>query len=854
MKKREEVMDKKIRKFLWCSFFGAMVVCTGVFIWITVFMSQKTETMIEDVSRIYMSEMSMQLQQKFHSIINLRLEQVEGIIKRTAPDSGSYDEVKEELALSASIRNFSFLGFYTEDGELETIYGKKVKLSGKNNIDLFLKENANIVERGFDQDGERILLLGEKAEYLTKDGKTSRALVAGIPMEYMNKALFLDTEGSNVYSHIIDKNGEFVIRNSDAFRENYFDRMKEEYRTQDEKEGRDYAGELKKAMEQNQDYSIHVSVNGEQRYIYCSPISGNATWYLITVMPSGILQESIERLDFLRSMVMIISVTIIIATTLVIFVLYIMLSRQQVRELNEARMEAVYANNAKSEFLSSMSHDIRTPMNAIIGMTEIAMNNIQDMVRVQDCLRKVQLSSKHLLGLINDVLDMSKIESGKITLNMNQISLRETMDDIVNIMQPQVKERGQYFDIFIQNIEAEDVYCDGVRLNQILLNLLSNAVKFTPERGRIDVHVYQEQSPLGEEYICTHFIVEDNGIGMSKEFQKKIFETFTRENTEQVQNITGTGLGMSITKSIVDLMGGKIELQSRLKQGSRFHITLDLKKAPVNKEMKLPAWNVLVVDDNEQLCVSAVANLQELGIHAEWTTDGEKAIQMIEERHKKEEDYRFVLIDWKMPDMDGLQTIREIRKRVGKRIPVFLISAYDWSDIEDQAGEAEIEGFISKPLFKSTLYTRLSQYIENAAGHPLEQKTTKAADFNGKRILLAEDIDLNWEVANEILTSFGLELERAVNGKECVEKLEASEIGFYDAVLMDIRMPVMNGYDATKAIRKLDRPDKGLPIIAMTADAFSNDVQVCLDCGMDAHVAKPLDIRELTRVLQKYLG
>ncbi len=522
-------------------------------------------------------------------------------------------------------------------------------------------------------------------------------------------------------------------------------------------------------------------------------------------------------------------------------------------ELQKAREEADLANKAKSEFLSSMSHDIRTPMNAIIGMTEIAQKNIQDSERVEDCLKKVHLSSKHLLGLINDVLDVSKIESGKMTLNIIPMSLRNAMDDIVNIMQPQIKARNQHFDIFIQKIVSENVYCDSVRLNQVLLNLLSNAVKFTPEEGRIDVYVEQEPSPMGDEYVRTHFSVIDTGIGMSPEFQKKIWNTFSREETEQVRHTTGTGLGTAIIKSIIELMGGTIEMESEQGKGTTFHAILDLKKADINEDdMKLPEWNVLVVDDNEQLCISAAANLEELGVHTEWTMDGREAVKMIEEHHKRKEDYFFVLIDWKMPNMDGMQTIHEIRNRVGKDIPIFLISAYDWSDIVDEANTMEIEGFISKPLFKSTLYEHLKQYVD---GYSKEDEKIKSEDidFNGKRILLAEDIDINWEVAFEILSSVGLELERAVNGKECLEIFERSEIGFYDAILMDIRMPVMDGYDAAKAIRALNRPDHGLPIIAMTADAFSDDARHCLECGMDAHIPKPLDVKECMRILQKYL-
>lgn len=569
-------------------------------------------------------------------------------------------------------------------------------------------------------------------------------------------------------------------------------------------------------------------------------------------MPSGIMNETLTKLERLRIVVTVSSLIIILAVLLYIFVRYYKMSHRQIEEINAAKQEAVKANMAKSEFLSRMSHDIRTPMNAVMGMTEIALKNVDNTEKVKECLKKVKLSSKHLLGLINDILDMSKIESGKMTLNITQISLREIVDDIVNIMRPQIQSRNQKFDIFVQNIETEKVYCDNIRLNQVLLNILSNAVKFTPEEGRIDVYIYQEASPEGEEYVRTHFRIKDTGIGMSEEFQEKLWDAFAREETEEVQNITGTGLGMAITKRIIDIMGGTIELQSQLGSGSEFHITLDLKKGSMEENAKLPEWNMLVLDDDETLCMSAAENLNELGVHTEWTVDGKKAVEMIEEHHRNGNDYQFMLIDWKMPYKDGIQMLREIREKTGKEIPAFLISAYDLTDIENNMDGIQIEGFIQKPLFKSTLYENLIKYVRKEE-KPSEQKEKKQADLSGKRILLAEDVDMNWEIANEILTSFGLLVERAENGKICVEKFTQSETGYYDAVLMDIRMPVMNGYDAAIAIRASERSDRDLPIIAMTADAFSEDIQHCLACGMNAHVAKPLNVKELMGRLTEFL-
>lgn len=847
-------MDKKVTRLVQRGFISTALICIVVFVLLTELMSYKTQESIKEISNIYMSEMNTQIQQKFSVIIGLCLERVEGIVKGTpATEMKLTEEMLETMERDAKIRNFIWLGFYMEDNSIDTIYGGELKIDGAEDIREYLDKDGRAIMRGTDEEGNKILLLGSMVEYNLGNEEKSTALLAGISMDFLKESLFLDEKDAMLYSHIIDSDGSFIVRSSGAYRQNYFERIREEYMEYEGKHTEDYVQELEAAIKSNSDYSTLFQTEDGVQHLYCSALSENSNWYLITAMPEGILDETITKLDSIRLMIMIGSAAAIMATMSVIFLLYYRFSQQQMKSLAAAQREAVAANMAKSEFLSNMSHDIRTPMNAIIGMTEIALRNMQDNGRIEDCLHKVKLSSKHLLGLINDVLDMSKIESGKMTLSMEPMSLRETMDDIVNIIQPQVKDRKQYFDIFIDKILAEVVFCDSVRLNQVLLNFLSNATKFTPEGGRIDVFLYQEESPKGEDYVRTHFRVKDTGIGMSEEFQQKIFDTFTREETDQVHKITGTGLGMAITKCIVDLMGGTIKVHSEQGKGTDFHVILDLRIERIREEdMKLPAWNILVVDDNEMLCSSAVINLEELGAHAEWTVDGEEALRMVEERHRANDDYHFVLIDWKMPVMDGMQMVRELRRRVGNGIPVFLMSAYDWAEIEEEAKESSVEGFIPKPLFKSTLFEHLNRYAD---GYMEEEKDDgQEVDFTGKHILLSEDIDLNWEIASEILSETGMLLDRATNGKECVEMFEKSEVGHYDAILMDIRMPVMNGYDATVAIRSLNRADVGLPIIAMTADAFSDDAQHCIEVGMDAHIPKPLDVKECMCVLSKFLN
>ena len=467
------------------------------------------------------------------------------------------------------------------------------------------------------------------------------------------------------------------------------------------------------------------------------------------------------------------------------------------------------------------------------------------------------MSSKHLLGLINDVLDMSKIESGKMTLAMERVSLREVVEGVVGIIQPQLKAKSQNFNVHIYNIICEDVYCDSVRLNQVLINLLSNAVKYTQEGGTIQLSLFQEAASAdkGEKYVRNIISVKDNGTGMASDFIEHVFDSYSRADSSRVHKTEGAGLGMAITKRIVDAMKGDINVDSELGHGSEFTVTLDLEKAETSEEdMRLPSWKMLVVDDDETLCRTSVESLEAIGLQAEWTLSGEKAIKLIEDHHKAGDDYKIVLLDWKLPGMDGIWVARQIRQIVGGDIPIILISAYDWSDFEDEARSAGINGFIPKPLFKSTLFHGLKRYMDNSGSVGDTEAENKESDFTGRRILVAEDNELNWEILDDLLTDEGFEVEWAENGSVCAEKFEASEKGYYDAILMDLRMPVMNGYEATDRIRGGSHPDgKDIPIIAMTADAFSEDIKQCLAHGMNAHTSKPVNLEKLLDLLREYI-
>ena len=865
---RERKKDQSIRFFV-VSLIGVSALIIGLFVMLSVYMNQKSAETIEEVGKLYMTGMNEQIVLHYETVMELRLSQLSAITETIDYDSEEpRDLLLGSLDYSAKARGFTYLALYSRDGEFEMIYGNPVKAVDPEPFIESLKNGDEKIAVARDSEDKGTVLFGVPYAYPMEDGDQSLALVGGFSSEYVSSILFLDEATALVESYIIRKDGSYILRSGTLPNDNYFDSVYETFGTQEKEVAEKYVAELSIAMESGQEYSAIMSGDDSRYHLYCTSLP-YSEWYLVTVLPFHSLNMLITDMgdDWTRMVYCVCA--IVLTALLLIFGQSFRMTKKQMRALEqasdiankeqraaeEARREAEHANKAKSEFLSNMSHDIRTPMNAIVGMTTIAIANMNNMEQVQNCLRKIALSSKHLLGLINDVLDMSKIESGKMTLNMDQVSLREVMDSIVSIVQPQVKAKHQQFNISIHDISVENVCCDSVRLNQVLINLLGNAVKFTPEEGVIDVSLYEEESPKGEDYIRTHIIVKDTGIGMSEEYLKKIFDSFSREDNARVQKTEGTGLGMAITKYIVDAMEGDIQVKSELGKGSEFHVILDLMKAVIQEaDMVLPNLDMLVVDDDEQLCNSAVSALKSIGVMPDWCLNAEEAIRKVDERHRVHNDYQVIMLDWKLPGMDGITAAREIRRLYGNDIPILLISAYDWSEIEDEAKAAGGTGFISKPLFKSTLFYGLQPFVEDEFGQNKDKAAGRSeGSLEGKKILLAEDNDINWEIASELLSAVGLELEWAENGQICLEKFQQSPLHYYDAILMDVRMPVMNGYQATQAIRALEREDASVPIIAMTADAFSEDVKRCLDSGMNAHVAKPMDVREVCRQLEKYI-
>ena len=526
------------------------------------------------------------------------------------------------------------------------------------------------------------------------------------------------------------------------------------------------------------------------------------------------------------------------------------------KALKEAYRAAENASRAKTEFLSNMSHDIRTPMNAIVGLTAIAGANIESQDRVVECLGKITKSSRHLLGLINEVLDMARIESGRISLAEEDFRLPELVDNLLTLTKPAIDEHHHQLEVHVEHIEHEAVCGDSLRIQQVFVNLMSNAVKYTPDGGNITLTIKEKPNGFSE-LGCYEFSIEDNGIGMTPEFQKIMFEPFSRADDHRTTKVQGTGLGMAIARNIVNLMNGDIQVESAPNKGTKITVTVYLKLQENEKEQEKELLDlpVLVVDDDKTCCESTVATLQEIGIAGEWVLTGKEAVERCAARHKTGRDYFAVILDWKMPQMDGIATARRIRECVGEDVTIIILTSFDFSEIEEEARAAGVNAFMAKPLFRSRLTATLRQFTsgkkEKNARNYLEDFAKE--NYAGKRILLVEDNELNREIATEIIGMTGVTIDIAENGKIAVEKVMEAPEKWYDLIFMDIQMPIMNGYEATAAIRALAGSRGKVPIIAMTANAFAEDVQLAKNTGMNEHIAKPLDLNKLNDVLKQWL-
>lgn len=635
---------------------------------------------------------------------------------------------------------------------------------------------------------------------------------------------------------LVSQTGDYIIKGQSFKNTNFFNFYKSYNST-------DYESLelLKQTIAESTGTLTMRNSRGEECLVAYTPVGADIGWSIIAYIPYDALD--LPLVDWLLVGTIAVGLGLLFLfdlTTLLIFN----------KQLVITAREAANANRAKTDFLSTMSHDIRTPMNAIMGLTAIAEKNIEDRDSVSESLRKISLASNHLLTLINDILDISKVESGKLTLNPIEFSIAESAENLVNISLPMVKEKDIDFVFHAIGIDHEYLFADQLRINQILINILSNAIKYTEPGGRVVVDLIEEQS-ANEGMIDLTYRVADTGIGMSEEFMARMYQPFSRQTDSRVNSIQGTGLGLAITKQMVELMDGQIECESELGVGTTFTVRLSISVANLHtEEMSFKDIKVLVVDDDEVSLRTARDILLSLKAEVDTANCAATAMEKVAERHELQDDYDVIIIDWTMPDTDGITLTRTIRKETGPISPVLIISAYDWSDTEDAARGAGANGFIGKPLFRSALYAIINKLIgAEPAVQTFEEDNSNIA---GMDILVVEDNDINWEIVSMMLEMNGIHCDRAENGQIAVDMLSDPNVTRYDLVFMDIQMPVLNGLDATRAIRRLpDEWARSIPIIAMTADAFSENVTECLEAGMNGHIAKPIDMKLVLKELRE---
>jgi signal transduction histidine kinase/CheY-like chemotaxis protein len=661
-------------------------------------------------------------------------------------------------------------------------------------------------------------------------------LMRVIPIDVLSsKWVFPSEKYSDAQISIIDRKGNYIIKGKSFKNSNFF----EFYKSYNQVTKDNYE-KLQSEIHETGMITMQNS-KGEKALIVHVPVNTSFDWTLLTYIPMTDITKN--NIDWL----LVIVVSLCLIVLLVFDILVIMRFN---RKLIIAAEEADSANKAKTDFLSTMSHDIRTPMNAIIGLTTIAEKNVNDSISVQDNLHKIKLASNHLLTLINDILDISKVERGNISLSPVTFSIVDSAENLVNISQPTVRQKNIDFRFRSKNIQYEYLFADQLRMNQIFINILSNALKYTPANKQVYVDLKQFPSEK-KGFVKLEYKVSDTGIGMTKSFMEVMYEPFIRQTDSRINTIQGTGLGLAITKKMVDMMGGKIECESKEGVGTTFTVTLDVEiSSKEQTEQKLPPLEVLIIDDDEVLLETASDTLKALGTNPEISESGEDALKKLQSKKEVGKSYDVIILDWKMPGSDGVELTKKIRKIAGNNISILLVSAYDWTQIEEDAKKAGIDGFISKPLFRSSLFKKISEMLglkENTTSQ--EEKDSDLADM---KILVVEDMDVNWEVISTLLDMYGIKCHRAENGKIALNMLKDIQPAEYDVVFMDIQMPVMNGLEATREIRKLDNPyAAGIPIIAMTADAFSENVAECLEAGMNGHIAKPIDINNVIKELKK---
>lgn len=856
---QNKVKDSRGRSVFWVVL-GLIVLIVVLIIsslWFLTTAQKTTENSVYDVSEVYLQELTKQKINQFQINLENQVRQLRIAIATLATeDTGSKEKLQNCIKEMNKVSEFDFLALVDNEG---IIYTESDVINDSSPyqdfrpypfIDRNLKTSKVSLEK---VDENNMIMVMVPLEDTSFEGRKITGAVAGVNAETFSEKVFTQYDFGRIFCEVIMADGSFVIKtNHNHLKEkaNLFSGLGKEAVFGDGFS----IGKVKSDIDSGKSGVASYYLEDILHYTYYAPIEGT-DWYMKTTIHYDLVSSKIDAVRQTMTRNSLVQLALVVLMLLAVFCIYLSVRRKN-DKLNYQRIQAEESNRAKSMFLSNMSHDIRTPMNAIIGFTNLAIQSKESMERVQGYLAKILASSNHLLTLINDVLEMSRIESGKIYLDETECNLSEILHDLNTIIIGQIEGKQQELLMDAVDVMNEDVYCDKLRLNQILLNLLSNAIKFTPSGGKISVQFKQKEG-APEGYGAYELRVKDSGIGMTQEFADKVFTPFERERTSTVSGIQGTGLGMAITKSIVDLMDGRIEVKTAPEQGTEFIIHVNFRLQETQREYtpiaELTGVKALVVDDDFDACDAATRMLLKLGMQSEWTLSGKEAVLRTKQSVSLNDAFGVYIIDWRLPDLGGVEVARQIRAIVGDSAPILIMTAYDWSNIEDEARAAGVNAFCSKPMFMSDLQATLSKAIGQQVMIPESSDTPEeTADFTGKRVLLVEDNELNREIAHEILSQAGFEVEAAEDGSIAVEIVKESKPGYYDLILMDVQMPIMNGYEATRAIRSLeDKELASIVIIAMTANAFEEDKKAALDAGMNDHIAKPIDIEVLFEVLGK---
>ena len=837
-----------------------LFICTGYFLLIMA--NGMIDDVTEEITAKYTQELNAQMTAHVSSTFSHYHEELD-IIREALSLVDDLDEQKLVRYLGGMQRSeqLQYLAVVDEDGYVYDAKGVYLGTMRIKSLGDLLNGETDIVSPNETIGSENFILVGTAFPEPIRMGQTRLcATICGVTNDQLGERMVLTSPFSGGYASLMRRDGSYILKNPNLTYpgSNAFAILEKNSDVAPE-----VLQELRAAVTAGKSYLISASApeRANAVFMFFAPIDG-LDWYMVNTLPASVIRDSVSHLQRSLTVISLIIILCILAASVAVIVEM----NKAARRLREGRAQlqaalaaAESASRAKSEFLSNMSHDIRTPMNAIIGFTNLAIQNPGDTEQVREYLGKILASSNHLLSLINDVLEMSRIESGRIELDETLCSLPEILHNLNTIIVGQAEAKQQELTMNAVHVVNENVWCDRLRLNQVLLNLLSNAIKYTPAGGRISVNIiqYPSETPGRAGY---EIRVKDTGIGMTPEFAATVFEAFTREKTSTVSGIQGTGLGMAITKSIVDIMGGSIRVETEKDKGSEFIVNLELRvegDAADRRVSTLTDVRALVVDDDFNTCDSVTGMLTQMGMRAEWTLSGKEAVLRAKQAEERDDSFGVILLDWKLPDLNGVEAARQISAATLRDTPILLFTAYDWPSIRDEALAAGVKGFCNKPLFPSELSAALTKVLGVAPEPGTERQEDAGAEqelsFEGSRLLLVDDIEMNREIAATVLEMSDFEVEQACDGTEAVEMVLNAAPGYYDAVLMDIQMPKMNGYEATQAIRGADNPNARVPIIAMTANAFDEDKKAALDAGMNGHVAKPIEVPTLLQVLSEVL-